>query len=100
VRYGYFKQRLRKGLGHAIAWAVSRRLPTGTARGRAQVCSCEICGGQNGTWIDIFRVFRFPLPIFIPPTAPHSSSITRGWYNSPDSGRRAKWTQSHPTPSK
>jgi hypothetical protein len=38
----------------------------------------------------------FPLPIFIPPTTPHLSSITRGWYNRPISGRRTKWTQSHP----
>jgi hypothetical protein len=43
------------------------------------------------------RVLRFPLPI-IPPTAPHSASIIRGWYNRPVSGRRTKWTQSHPTP--
>jgi hypothetical protein len=30
----------------------------------------------------------------IPPTAPHSpSSIIRGWYNRPKSGRSTKWTQ-------
>jgi hypothetical protein len=39
---------------------------------------------------------RFPLPSLIPPAAPHSSSIMRGWYNRPNSGRRAEWTQSHP----
>jgi hypothetical protein len=27
-----------------------------------------------------------------------SSSIIRGWYNKPVSGRRTKWTRSHPTP--
>jgi hypothetical protein len=39
----------------------------------------------------------FPLPILILPTAPHSSSsIIRGWYHRPVSGRRTKWIQSHP----
>jgi hypothetical protein len=42
-------------------------------------------------------VLRFPLPILIPPTAPHLSSINRGWYNRPLSGLSTKWTQSHPT---
>jgi hypothetical protein len=37
------------------------------------------------------------LPISIPPIAPQSSSsIICGWYNRPNSGRIAKWTQSHP----
>jgi hypothetical protein len=46
-----------------------------------------------------FKVPRFPLSILIPPTAPHSSSsIIRGWYNKPISGRCTKWAQSHPTP--
>jgi hypothetical protein len=44
------------------------------------------------------RVFRFPLPILIPPTALHSSSMIRGWYNRPIIGRRTKWTQRYPTP--
>jgi hypothetical protein len=58
-----------------------------------------ICGGQSGTGVGFLRVLRFPLPILIPPTAPHSlSSIIRGWYSRPISGRRTKWTQSHPTP--
>jgi hypothetical protein len=31
--------------------------------------------------------------------APQSSScIIQGWYNWPNSGRRTKWTQSHPLP--
>jgi hypothetical protein len=30
--------------------------------------------------------FGFTLQILIPPTAPHSSSIIRGWYNKPVSG--------------
>jgi hypothetical protein len=50
-------------------------------------------------WAGFLRVLRFPLPIFIPPTAPHpSSSIIPGLYNRPVSGRRTKWTLSHPTP--
>jgi hypothetical protein len=84
--------------GRAVAQAVSRRLPTAAARVRAQVRSCRICGGQSGTGEGFLRVLRFPLPILIPPTAPHSSSpIIRGWYDRPNSGRRTKWTQSHPT---
>jgi hypothetical protein len=43
------------------------------------------------------RVLRFPLPI-ISPTASHSSSsIIRGRYIRPISGRRTNWTQSHST---
>jgi hypothetical protein len=84
--------------GRAIVQAVSLRLPIAAARVRVQVRSCGICGGQSGTGAGLFRVLRFPLLIIIPPTAPHSSSIIWGWYNSPLSGRRTKWTQSHPTP--
>jgi hypothetical protein len=65
-------------IGHAIAQAVSRRFPTAAAQVRAQVRSCGICGGQSGTGASFLRVLRFPLPIIIPPTAPHSSSIIRG----------------------
>jgi hypothetical protein len=32
------------------------------------------------------QVLRFLMPILIPPTAPHSSSIIPGWYNRPVSG--------------
>jgi hypothetical protein len=82
---------------HAIAEAVSWRLPMAAARVRAHVRSCGICGGQSDTGADFLQVLRFPLPIIIPPTAPHSSSIIRGWYNRPVSGRRTKWIVSpHP----
>jgi hypothetical protein len=86
--------------GRAIAQAVSRRLPTASARVRAQVRSCGIFGGQSCTGAGFLLVLRFPLPIFIPQTVPDSSSsIIRGWYNRPISGGRTKWTRSHPTSS-
>jgi hypothetical protein len=85
--------------GRAIAQAVSRRLSNAETRFRSQVRTCGICGGQSGTGEGFLRVHPFPLQILIPPTAPHSSSsITRGWYNRPISGRRTKWNRSHPTP--
>jgi hypothetical protein len=65
-------------LGRTIAQAVSQRLPTLAARVRAQVRSCGICGGQSGTGAGVLRALRFPLPILIPPTDQHSSSIIRG----------------------
>jgi hypothetical protein len=76
------------------AQEVSCRLPTVETRFRAQVRSCGICGAG------FLRVCRFPLPILIPPTAPHSSSLIRGWHNKPGSDRRTKCTQPHPTPRK
>jgi hypothetical protein len=49
---------------------------------RSEVRSYSICGGQSDTGAGFLRVLRFPLPS-IQPTAPHSSSIIQGWYNSP-----------------
>jgi hypothetical protein len=63
-------------LCRAIAQAVSHRILTAAARFRAQVRTCEICDGQSGAEAGFSGVLRFPLPILIPPTAPHSSSGT------------------------
>jgi hypothetical protein len=93
--------RLRAELkGRAIAQAVSRRLPPAATRVRAGVMLCGISCGQSDIGARFLLALRFPLQILIPPTAPRSSSIIRGWYNRPVSGRRTKWTQSHTTPGK
>jgi hypothetical protein len=69
----------------AIAQAVSRWLPTAAARVRVRDWSCGICGGQSGAGAGFLPVLRFPLPNFIPPTAPQSpSSIIWGLYNRPE----------------
>jgi hypothetical protein len=60
------------------AQAVSRRIPIVAARVRAQVRSCGTCGRQSGAGAGFLRVLRFPLPILIPPTVSHTSSIIRG----------------------
>jgi hypothetical protein len=83
-------------LGRVIAQAVSRRFPTAAARIRGRIRLCGIYGGQSGNGAGFLRVLWFPLSILIPSTAPHSSSVIRGWYSRPVSGRRAKWTQFHP----
>jgi hypothetical protein len=57
--------------------ALSRRLLTAPARVRAPVKSCGICGRQSGTGVSFLKVLRFPVPILIQPTSPHSSSIIR-----------------------
>jgi hypothetical protein len=72
--------------GRAIAQAVSRRIPNAAAWVRDRVRSCGICEGKSGTGVVFLRVLRVPVPILIPPTAPHSSSIIRGWNNRPISG--------------
>jgi hypothetical protein len=85
--------------GRAIAQVVSHRLPNVAARVWAWVKSCGVCGGRSGTGAGFLQVFRFPLPILIPLTAPHSSSsVIWDWYSRPNSGWCTKWTQSHPTP--
>jgi hypothetical protein len=71
-------------IGRAIAQADSRWLPIAAVRVRNRVWSCGICGGQSGAGAGFIRVLRFPLRIFVPPTAPQSPlSIIRGWYKRP-----------------
>jgi hypothetical protein len=70
--------------GRAIAQAVSRWLPTAATWVGARVWSCGICDGQSGAGAGFLRVFRFSLPIFIPPITPQSPLyIIWGWYNRP-----------------
>jgi hypothetical protein len=76
-------------------------LPTAAARVRAEVRSSGICGEESGTGAGLLQVLPFPLPILIPPTAPHSSPIIQGWYNRPVSRRRTMWTVAqHPKKTK
>jgi hypothetical protein len=78
------KKKFTQRLGRAITQAVSRWLHTSSARFRARVSSCGICGGQSGAEADFLRVLRFPLPNFIPPIGPESPlSIIWVWYNRP-----------------
>jgi hypothetical protein len=55
---------------------------------------CWICSGQNGTVAGFLLVLQFPLPIFIPPTAPYSLIISslalKAFWNN-----RLKKTPSH-----
>jgi hypothetical protein len=53
---------------------VSHRFSNAATRLRVHVRSCGICGGQSSTGAGFLRVFRFTLPIYIPPSAPPSSS--------------------------
>jgi hypothetical protein len=86
-----YRKQLHIHTGRALAQAVSYRLPTAAAQVRAQVRSCGIYNGRSGTGAGFLLVLQFPLPIRIPPTAPHSSpSVVQGWYNRPVSNRRTK----------
>jgi hypothetical protein len=88
---------LDRAAGRAIAQVVSRWLLTAAARVRTQDQSCGFCDGQSGSGVGFLRVLWYPLPILIPPTAPHSSSsIIRGWYSRQNCERRTKWI--HLTP--
>jgi hypothetical protein len=64
-------------VGRAIAEAVSRWLPTATARDQSRVWSSGICGGQSGVGAGFLRVLRFPVP-FIPSNCPSSQSPGAG----------------------
>jgi hypothetical protein len=59
-------------MGHAIAQVISPKLLTVLAWFKSQVTPCVLCGRQSGTLARFLQALWFPLPIFIPPTAPHS----------------------------
>jgi hypothetical protein len=70
-----------------------QRAPFDYRSGHVEFVANEVTLG-----LGFLQVLQFPLPILIPPIAPHSSSsIIRGWYNTSNSGRRTKCTRSHPT---
>jgi hypothetical protein len=46
-------------VGHAVAQAVSRWLPTASARVRVRA-ACGVYGGQSGTGAGFLRVLGFP----------------------------------------
>jgi hypothetical protein len=77
-----------------ITQPVTGRLPPVAVRVRPQVTSNGICGGESGSEAGFLLVLL--LPVLIAPNVSYSSTM-RGWYNGPISGRRTKWTQSHPT---
>jgi hypothetical protein len=91
---------IRKYRGRAITQAVSHRLPTAAARVRAQLRACGICGGQSGTGQVFSEYFgsscQFSFHRLLHTHHPSSGAGN----NRPVSGRRTKWTQSHPTPKK
>jgi hypothetical protein len=86
------------GRGLATSWSPSVKWSWNwKTEARAQR-GCRASGKKKVALGQVFFEY-FGLQILIPPTAPHSSSsIIRGWYNRPVSGRRTKQTQSHPTP--
>jgi hypothetical protein len=85
-------------LGRAIAQTVTHRLSTAAGRIWSQVRLCGIYGAQSGARTGSHQVLWFSLPILIPPTSQHSSSVIWDEYIGPNNDRRTKWTQSHPTP--
>jgi hypothetical protein len=75
--------------GRAIAQAVSRGLPTAAVGSSPGQVMWDLWW-TKWHWGRLSPRIRFPLPIRIPPTAPHSSSIIRGWYNRINSDRSTK----------
>jgi hypothetical protein len=59
-------------MGHAIAQVISLKFLIVVAWFQSQVTPCMLCGRQSGTLARFLQALLFPLPIFIPPTAPHS----------------------------
>jgi hypothetical protein len=55
--------------------AVCHQPPVVVAWVQYRVRSCGICGEQSGIGAGFHPVLRFPLPVLIPLTAPHSVII-------------------------
>jgi hypothetical protein len=73
-------------MGHAIAQAANRRLPTAAAHVQSQARSLGTCGGKMALGQVSSEYFGFPCQLSF-----------QGWYNRPISGRRMKWIQPHHT---
>jgi hypothetical protein len=54
---------------------IARNTATVTDRILSKVKSCWIYGGQSCTEAGYLRILRFPLPVLLPPAAPHSLII-------------------------
>jgi hypothetical protein len=81
-------------IGRAVGQAVSRWLPTASARVRVRT-ACGVCGGQSDTGAGFLRVLRFPLPIIHQFLHHHNDP---GWHNRSISGCCTEWTQLDSTP--
>jgi hypothetical protein len=59
-------------MGYATAQVISPKLLTVVTWFHPQVTPCMLCGRLSGTSAGFLQALWFPLPILIPPTAPHS----------------------------
>jgi hypothetical protein len=78
--------------GRAIAQAVTRRLSTAVARFDPRSSHVGFVVDNVALGHVFFEYFGFPANSHSTDCSPHSSSIIRGWYTRPVSGRRTKWT--------
>jgi hypothetical protein len=78
--------------------------PCHSSGGKSPASRSGCPGSSPGLWWTEWHCGRFSLTTSIYLVNPHSTDcstliiINRGWYSRPVSGRRTKWTQSHPTP--
>jgi hypothetical protein len=57
--------------GYALDQVVIIRPTTKESEVQTRISSCGISGGQSGDGAGFLRILPLPLPILIPPTAPH-----------------------------
>jgi hypothetical protein len=57
----------------------SSRLSIAVSRIWSRVISCGICDWESDNGVRVLEVLRFPLPILILSTAPHSLSLIQAW---------------------